>query len=433
MPTEMWSSYPPEVNSSRWEMGTGPASWAAAAAVWTNFAGLVATSATSLAGEIAVMTGATVTGSTSVAMLSSSVPFLGWLGAMGGVALVNAAACATVAQAWGTATAGIIPAPVVTQNRITEGIAEATNFLGINTPLITELNREYGQFWVQDAVSMMTYDEAVSLATLPKPAPPPPTLPGSSVLGSAVDSATEMAVQTAMETPQQLAQQAMEGAQELNQGAAGSAQNASQMVSQMAGMAGQLPQMAMQPFQQFMQQGQQLPQMFQQLLGQFMSGPQMGGDLGSSFALGDMAALNGGVPLLTGAGAVGGLGAGSGGGAPLNMSLPSGGGGGGGAINTALGSGAGIGSGITPMGTASNSGGTTRAAVNLSGVPAPTMGSGNASTMGSGMAPVGGMGGAGAAGAGGSGGGARRSEIILAADVGNNDYVDTRQERKLFS
>lgn len=430
MPTEIWSGYPPEVNSTRWEMGTGPATWVAAAAIWTDFAALVMASAQSLSAEIAAMTGVTVTGLTSVAMLTSSVPFLGWMGAMEGIALMNALACSTVAQAWGTTTAGIIPAPVVTQNRITEAMAEATNFFGINTPIITELNRQYGQFWMQDAMSMMTYDEAVSLATMPKPAPPPPSLPGAQTMSAAVDSAVQAGTDTAMQASQQAVEQTSKGTQELSQGAAGSSQNASQMVSQMAGMVGQLPQAAMQPFQQVMQQGQQIPQILQQLLGQFMSGPQMGGDLGSSFALGDMAALNGGVPLLTGAGAVGGLGAGSGGGAPLNMSLPGGGGGGGAPLNTTLGSGAGIGG--TTMGTLTGNGDrTVRAAVNLSGVPAPTMGSGNATTAGNGMAPMGGapVGGAGAQ----PPAGGRKSEVILAADTSSYTPADIKQERKLFS
>lgn len=428
MPTEMWSAYPPEVNSSRWEMGTGPATWVAAAGIWTEFAALVMASAASLSGEIAVMTGTTVTGLTSTAMLTSSVPFLAWMGAMEGIALINALACSTVAQAWGVATTGIIPAPVVTQNRITEGIAEATNFFGVNTPIIAELNREYAQFWMQDAMSMMTYDEAVSLATMPKLAPPPPTIPGAQTMSAAVDSAVQMGAETAQQVSQQALEQTTQGGQELGQNAT---QGSSQMMSQMMGMAGQLPQQFGQMMQPMGQMFQQVPQQFSQLLSQFMGGSQSGGGLGDSFALGDLNGMSGGLPMFTGGGSGigGGIGS-SGGGGPLNMSLPSGGGGGGGsAINTALGSGSGM---AGPMNAMSGQGDrSVRNAVNLSGVPAPTMGSGATSNMGNGMAP---MGGAPVGGAGNQGGsGSRKLDTILAADTGSYTQTDSRQERKLFS
>jgi hypothetical protein len=197
-------------------------------------------------------------------------------------------------------------------------------------------------------------------------------------------------------------------------------------------MAGQLPQQFGQMMQPMGQMFQQVPQQFSQLLSQFMGGSQSGGGLGDSFALGDLNGMSGGLPMFTGGGSGmgGGIGS-SGGGGPLNMGLPSGGGGGGGgsAINTALGSGAGM---AGPMNSMSGQGDrSVRNAVNLSGVPAPTMGSGATSNMGSGMAP---MGGAPVGGAGNQGGsGSRKIDTILAADTEPYNQPDYRQVRKMFS
>lgn len=403
MATEMWSGYPPEVNSGRWEAGTGPETWMAASAIWTEFAGIVMTATASLIGEIAMMTGSTLSGSTSVAMMASSVPFVGWLASMEALALTQAAACATVAAAWSTATAGIIPLPVVTQNRITEAALQASNFFGVNTPAIAELNRQYGQFWTQDAMSMMNYDQAVVLATTPKMAPPPPPL--SSMTGAAELPA--QAAQTAANAAQNASKMSEvgQGMQELiGQGA-----QSGDMSSMMSSMMG--PMQSMMGAANPSQLGQGMQSMMgpmQSMMGQFMSGPQMGGGLNGQFGSSGAFTSTGGVPLGMGSGAGAGMGAGGGG---MGM------GGGGGA----------------PLGTLNSASQNVKPISNLSGVPAPTMGSGNQASNsrmmgGGGMGPMGGMG------AGSGQQSSRKSDTILAAHVDNSvyDQVDPRQERAMF-
>lgn len=399
MATEAWSGYPPEVNSGRWEAGTGPETWMAASAIWTDFAGIVLTATTSLMTEIAMMTGVTLTGMTSVAMLASSVPFIAWLAEMEALALIQAAACATVATAWSTATSGIIPLPVVNQNRITEATLQATNVFGINTPAIGEMNREYAQFWSQDGSSMMTYDEAVITATMPKPAPPPPPL------SSVARAAAELPAQAA-KTASQAAQQASkmsdagQGMQDMmGQGS----QNPMQAMSSMGQLA-QAPMQAMQGLNpsQLGQGMQSLMGPAQQMLGQFMTGPQMGGGLNGQFGSGGAFSSTGGVPLTSPGASMGGGGGG--------MGLSGAGGGPLGAMNTAS-------QQVKPIS-------------NLSGVPGPTLGSGNQATnsrmMGGGAGPMGGA----------RGGGqesSRKSETIVAANVGDfYGRVDSREERALF-
>ena len=404
MPTETWSGYPPEMNSGRWEAGTGPASWEAAALLWTDFAAIVMAAATELVTTIGMLTGVTITGLSSVAMMSSSVPFFGWLATMEAHALLQAAACQTVALAWATATTGIIPLPVVTQNRITEAHAEATNFFGVNTPLIGELNREYAQFWTQDGAYMMTYDEAVSLATKPKMAPPPPPLSSAAkAAGDAAQGLAEVGANTA-----QNASKLGDTASQFSDAASQTGSSASDPMSSMMGMASQTGGQMGGQFQSLTQPLQSLTQPLQSMLGQFSGGPQFGQGLDGAFSPSSLGAATGGLPLSSGM---------SGGGAGM--------GGGGGGMGGAMGGGG-------AMGSMNGSGSKLSSSSTLSGVPGPSMGAGS-KMGGNGMMGGGGMGGAGAGGAGGQGS-SKKAETILAANVEElYGRTDRRSEARMFS
>ena len=402
--TEPWPSILPEINALRYELGTGPGSWEAASAIWTQFAGLMGASIASLGLEVATMTGVTLTGMTSVAMAAESVPFLGWMFGMEALALANAAACQTVAMAWGTTMAGLIPSPVVTANRVAEANAEATNFFGINTPLIAELNREYGQFWTQNATSMMTWDQAVTLATIPKMAPPPPPLAHMGSTGAQALEAGANAAQT-MSSAGQSMSQATDAFSQSTQ-ATGSGGNGMEMISSLMSPAQSLMQAPQQLFQQAGQQFGQIGQQFQSLLGQFAGGPQFGNELGNAFTPMGLHSPSGGMPLTQGGGG-GGLGMGGGGG---------------------IGAG-----GFGNMGNMSGNGSRVQNVSNISGVPSPGIGSGNkvtAMNQGMGGGPMGGMGGHG----GNAGTSSRKVETVLAADTDDGVFgrTDSREERRMF-
>lgn len=405
MATETWSGYPPEVNSGRWEAGTGPETWLAASAVWTSFAEIVATATASLMGEIATMTGSTLTGMTSVSMLTSSVPFFGWLAHMEATALMHSVACATVAESWGTCTAGIIPLPVVNQNRITEASLVASNIFGQNSPAIAELDREYGQFWAQDGASMMSYDSAVTVATMPKFVSPPPPLAN---LAGGASQLADNAAQTAA----QAGQSASSLGSEMSSIGETSSQAASQSSSSMGEMSSlmQAPAQAVSSLGQaanpssLMQPAQSLMQPFQSLLGQFMNGPQMGGGLGDAFS---------GASL----GATGGV--------PFSSSLGAGGGGGG------IGMGGGAGGGMIGGNLGSTSERTIKPVTNLSGVP--PMGSGGKLAATNAAMGGGGMGGMGGARGGGSESTRKSDTIIAAQSAAHQSASDVREERKLFA
>lgn len=407
MGTEPWPSYIPEINSGRWEAGSGPETWMMASEVWTNFAELVLMATTGLMGEIALMTGVTLTGMTSVSMMASSVPFFAWLGELEMTALLHAAACATVAEAWATTTAGIIPLPVVNQNRITEASLEASNVFGQNSPAIAEMNREYAQFWTQDGMSMTDYDGAVQVATAPKfVSPPPPLTNMMAGSGQAMSQIGQSAGQAASNA--QSMGDAFQGMTSPMESAASKGGDMSSMMGQM----GQFAQMPMQAGQQLMsnnplsqvgQLGQQMMGPLQSMMGSFAGGPQMGAGLGSSFSPASLSSSTGGLPM---------GGAGMGGGGGMGM----GGGGGMGSLGS--------------LGSSSDK--VARPVTNLSGVPGPGLGSGNQLSGRSG-AMGGGGGGMGGAGAGGQTRD-RKTETILAAKVDDDSgMIDVEEERRAFA
>ena len=404
-PIETWIGYPPELNATRFEMGTGPGSWEDASAIWTELGALVTTSLGTISANIAMMTGVSLQGLTSVAMAGSSVPFLTWLMEMGGLAAVNALACSTVGAAWATTTAGMIPSPVVLANRTAEMNAEATNFFGINTPIIIELNREYGQFWTQNGGTMMTYDQAVALATTPKFAPPPPILSSGTGASQMMDSAMQVGEQAA-QAGQQAAQIGQQAAQQTGQQAGQQAGQSSSGMEQIMSTVTQIPQQIMGQGQSLIQGIQQLPQQvgsqLQQVMQSFMQQPGMGTGLDGAFTPA-LASAGSGLPL-------GGSGLGAGGG------MGAGGFGGGG-----------FGSG--PLGTLSGNNAKVVNASNSTGVPAP-IGSGSKATT-SGTGP---MGGAPMHGAGRNGEGSRgKHETIIAADQESvYEEMSLEEERRLF-
>jgi PPE-repeat protein len=165
----------PEINAGRQEAGAGPSTWLAAGAMWTEFSALVSAAAAAMTAELAAL-GVNWQGLAPTAMAGAVGPFMAWLMEMEATAAANALSCFTVAEAYAVSMGTMIPLPVVTQNRITEAIAEATNFLGVNTGLIGALNAQYGDFWGNNGAVMVSYDEAVQAATIPKPALPPPPL-----------------------------------------------------------------------------------------------------------------------------------------------------------------------------------------------------------------------------------------------------------------
>lgn len=358
-----WGASTPEMNAGVLETGPTAATWVAAAEAWVGLAQATIMAAATTGGQMMASI-TSISGLRSMLAEVATPPFLAWMGTMVGIALRQAAVNAQVAMQYTATRGAMIPSVQAVNNRVREAAAEASNIFGQNTPLIVALNAEYAAYTMQNASLGTAYGSAVTAATIPVPIPPPPPL--SNAAKAAADAGS------ALGQAGQLVSQAG------NQGASQAASQANSMVSQggsaanPAGSMGQFGQMFSGALQSLQGAGGQMGNPFQsvqqllsapsQLFGQ-MSG--MGGMLNPS--TGDAFS-----PVLTGAGANGGLplgaaGLGAGGGAGGGL-----GAGGGGGIGGGIGGGVGAG-GLGSLAAKYDSAGSASRTSILSGVTSPAL------------------------------------------------------------
>ncbi|GAB5001450.1 MULTISPECIES: PPE domain-containing protein [Mycobacterium] len=286
MAVEPWTAYIPEINAGRFETGTGPESWMTSATMWLGFGAMVVEAMGIFTSQLAVM-GVNWQGAAPTAMGAAAMEFMEWLGEMEVAAIANAAACEAVATAYAAGQGSMIPLAAVNANRASELIAEMTNFLGINSGLILFLNGQYGDFWAQNGATMMTYDEAVTTATIPKPVRPPPPLASLAAAGAQLaDAAAQAAAKAGVGAASQSAMQGLsQSVAESGQGAATGAEGPGQSMSSLLGSAGQLFSAPGQLLGQGASAAGQLGSPAQQLMSPFTSLiSNMGGNLNASDA-----------------------------------------------------------------------------------------------------------------------------------------------------
>lgn len=190
MPNHPWGASTPEMNAGVIETGSSAATWMAASAAWMGLASATMATMGITGGQMAASL-ESISGVRSAVQAAATPPYLAWLATLAGIAFKQAAITAVVAESYGMARTTMIPSEQSINNRVREMAAEATNFFGQNTPLIAELNAEYGEYTVQNATIGNTYGEVVTAATLPVPIPPPPPL--SNAAQAAADSSQALA------------------------------------------------------------------------------------------------------------------------------------------------------------------------------------------------------------------------------------------------
>ncbi|SIE17694.1 PPE-repeat containing protein [Mycobacteroides abscessus subsp. abscessus] len=236
---EPWMGYIPEINAGRFT-GAGAETWIACAEVGVAFAGLVAQAMASMIEQAAEL-GLNWQGLAPTALEARLAAFFGWLAEMEAIALLNAAACLAVAEAYALGDTSMAPLIEVNQNRIDELIAEMTNFFGINSGLIAFLNGDYARMHVQNGGVMVTYDTAVTTATIPKPSTPPPPLASAaaSAAGVAESTARATAGEATGAATQSMTQGLEKSVEGLSSGPQSGATNALSQFSQVGSQAGQ--------------------------------------------------------------------------------------------------------------------------------------------------------------------------------------------------
>ncbi len=166
-----FAALPPEVNSAFMYTGAGSGPLLAASTAWSNLAAELGTTATSWDSIIATLSDQW-TGVGSTAAAAAAQPYVGWLTKTAAAAEQAAAQAQASAAAYEAAFAGVVPPPLIAANRSLLATLVATNFLGINTPAIAATEAQYAEMWVQDAVTLTTYEAASTAAAVLQPLTP---------------------------------------------------------------------------------------------------------------------------------------------------------------------------------------------------------------------------------------------------------------------
>ena len=166
-----FAALPPEINSGFMYSGAGSGPLLAASTAWSNLAAELSTTATSWDSIIGTLT-EQWTGVGSTAAAAAAQPYVGWLTQTSAAAEQAAAQAQASAAAYEAAFAGVVPPTVIAANRSLLATLVATNFLGINTAAIAATEAQYAEMWVQDAVTLTTYEAASTAAAALQPLTP---------------------------------------------------------------------------------------------------------------------------------------------------------------------------------------------------------------------------------------------------------------------
>jgi PPE-repeat protein len=167
-----FAALPPEINSGFMYSGAGSGPLLAASTAWSNLAAELSTTATSWDSIIGTLTGEQWTGAGSTAAAAAAQPYIGWLTKTSAAAEQAAAQAQASAAAYEAAFAGVVPPPEIAANRSLLATLVATNFLGINSAAIAATEAQYAEMWVQDAVTLTTYEAASTAAAVLQPLTP---------------------------------------------------------------------------------------------------------------------------------------------------------------------------------------------------------------------------------------------------------------------
>ncbi|HUB55777.1 MAG TPA: PPE family protein [Mycobacterium sp.] len=188
-----FGAFPPEYNSARMYMGPGSSSLAVAAAAWNGLSAELQSAAQGYETTVTQLASDGWAGPASTAMTAAVQPYISWMQEMAALAAQAATQARLAVAAYEQAFASTVEPPLVAANRAETSAAVAANVFGQYTPLIMQLNAQYGEMWAQDAAAMYAYAAQSANATqvTPFPSPAATTNPaGTANQASAVAAAT---------------------------------------------------------------------------------------------------------------------------------------------------------------------------------------------------------------------------------------------------
>ena len=152
-----FSLIPPEINSALMFSGAGSGPLLEASAAWNSLATDLESTATQYQTLVTNLVTGSWLGPSSVQMASATAPYIAWLQGTAATAAQTGAQAQAAAGAYQSAYASMVPLPVIEANRTELATLVSNNFLGQNTGAIATNEAEYLDMWIQDALTMDTY------------------------------------------------------------------------------------------------------------------------------------------------------------------------------------------------------------------------------------------------------------------------------------
>jgi PPE-repeat protein len=175
-----FSLVPPEINSALMFSGAGSGPLLSAAAAWNELATDLETTATSYQTAITNLTTGPWLGPSSAQMAAAAAPYIAWMQSTATTAAQTGAQAQVAAGAYQSAYASMVPLPEIAANRALLTELVSNNFLGQNTGAIATTEANYLDMWIQDALTMDTYQvNSQAAAALPQQSPAPQVANGA--------------------------------------------------------------------------------------------------------------------------------------------------------------------------------------------------------------------------------------------------------------
>ena len=192
-----YSLIPPEINSALMASGAGSGPLLEASAAWSSLATDLESTATQYQTLVTNLVTGSWLGPSSAQMASATAPYIAWLQGTAATAAQTGVQAQAAATAYQSAYASMVPLPMIEANRTELATLVSNNFLGQNTGAIATNEAEYLDMWIQDALTMDTYQvNSQAASALPAQSAAPQVasgaVPAAAAAATPADSTTSI-------------------------------------------------------------------------------------------------------------------------------------------------------------------------------------------------------------------------------------------------
>ncbi len=184
-------SLPPEFSSAVIYAGPGSSSLMAAASAWNGLAAELTSAALGYDQIVTTLSNEEWLGPASASMATAAQPYVQWMTTTAAQAEEAATQAQSAAAAYETVLASVVPPPLIALNRTELAQATATNVLGQNNGIISQLEAQYAEFWAQNAAALYSYagQSAAATKVTPFTNAPPVANPAATTIQTAASTA----------------------------------------------------------------------------------------------------------------------------------------------------------------------------------------------------------------------------------------------------